>query len=103
MESISIERFTIPGDAESMDAVISEVRKGLMSKQNSLASWLFYDDAGPALFEEITAPPKYCVSATSTHLRRCARYWRTLGSVHNQWKDEGEWNAVTLAAPVRRD
>ena len=55
MESISIEAPTILGDAESMDAVISEVRKGLMSKRKSLAPWLFYDDAGSALFEEITA------------------------------------------------
>src|SRR4051794_32752522 len=38
-----------------MDAVISEVRKGLMSKRKSLAPWLFYDDAGSALLEEITA------------------------------------------------
>ena len=51
MESISIETSTILGDAESMDAVISEVRKGL--KRKSLAPWLFYDDAGSALFEEI--------------------------------------------------
>jgi hypothetical protein len=55
LESISVETPTILGDAESMDAVISEVRKGLMSKRKSLAPWLFYDDAGSALFEEITA------------------------------------------------
>lgn len=36
MGSISIETSTILGDAESMDAVISEVRKGLMSKRKSL-------------------------------------------------------------------
>src|SRR5215472_3609025 len=35
--------------AESLDAVISEVRKGLMSKRTSLAAWLFYEDAGYAL------------------------------------------------------
>src|SRR5262250_600639 len=62
MESISIETSTILGDAESMDAVISEVRKGLMSKRKSLAPWLFYDDAGSALFEEITTLPEYYVS-----------------------------------------
>ena len=62
MESISIETSTILGDAESMDAVISEVRKGLMSKRTSLAAWLFYEDAGSALFEEITTLPEYYVS-----------------------------------------
>lgn len=43
MESISIETPTILGDAEPTDAVISEVRKGLISKWKSLAPWLFYD------------------------------------------------------------
>jgi hypothetical protein len=33
MEAISIETSIILGDAESMDAVISEIRKGLMSKR----------------------------------------------------------------------
>ena len=61
MESISIETSTILGGAASMDAVISEVRKGLMSKRKSLAPWLFYDDAGSALFEEITTLPEYYV------------------------------------------
>jgi L-histidine Nalpha-methyltransferase len=65
MESISIETSTILGDAESMDAVISEVRKGLMSKRKSLAPWLFYNDAGSALFEEITTLPEYYVSGSS--------------------------------------
>lgn len=62
MESISIETSTVLGDAEPMGAVISEVRKGLMSKRKSLAPSLFYDDAGSALFEEITALPEYYVS-----------------------------------------
>jgi uncharacterized SAM-dependent methyltransferase len=62
MESISIETSAILGDAESMNAVISERRKGLMSLRKSLAPWLFYDDAGSAVFEEITTLPEYCVS-----------------------------------------
>lgn len=70
MESISIETSTILGDAESMDAVISEVRRGLMSKRKSLSPWLFYDDAGSALFEEITALPEYYVSRLERRILR---------------------------------
>ena len=70
MESISIERPTILGDAESMDAVITEVRKGLMSKRKSLGPWLFYDDAGSALFEEITTLPEYYVSRLERNILR---------------------------------
>jgi uncharacterized SAM-dependent methyltransferase len=64
MESRSIEMSTILGDAESMDTVIPEVRKGLMSKRKSLAPWLVYDDAGSAFFEEITTlPGVLCLAA----------------------------------------
>src|SRR5215467_6888547 len=70
MESISIETSTILGDAESMDAVIFEVRKGLMSERKSLAPWLFYDDAGSALFEKITRLPEYYVSRLERRILR---------------------------------
>jgi dimethylhistidine N-methyltransferase len=70
MESISIETSTILGDAESMVAVISEVRRGSMSKRKSLAPWLLYYDAGSALFEEITALPEYYVSGLERKLLR---------------------------------
>jgi dimethylhistidine N-methyltransferase len=70
MESISIETPTSLGDAESMYAVISEVRKGLLSTRKSLAPWLFYDDAGSALFEEITTLPEYYVSRLERKILR---------------------------------
>jgi len=70
MESISIETPTILDEAGSMDAVISEVRRGLMNEQKSLAPWLFYDDAGSALFEEITALPEYYVSRLERKILR---------------------------------
>ena len=70
MESISIETPTILGDAASMDAVASEVRRGLMNEQKSLAPWLFYDDAGSALFEQITALPEYYVSRLERKILR---------------------------------
>jgi dimethylhistidine N-methyltransferase len=35
------------------------VRRGLTAKEKWLPSWLFYDDAGTALFEQITRLPEY--------------------------------------------
>ena len=70
MESISIDNLTTLGSAEATDAVISEVRKGLMSKRKALAPWLFYDDAGSALFEEITTLPEYYVSRLERKILR---------------------------------
>jgi L-histidine Nalpha-methyltransferase len=70
MESISIETSSILGNAESMDAVIAEVRKGLISRRKSLSPWLFYDDAGSALFERITTLPEYYVSRLERQILR---------------------------------
>jgi dimethylhistidine N-methyltransferase len=70
MEFISIETPTILSSAVLMDAVVSEVRKGLMSAQKSLAPWLFYNDAGSALFEEITMLPEYYVSRLERKILR---------------------------------
>jgi uncharacterized SAM-dependent methyltransferase len=53
-----------------MSAVISEVRKRLLSKGKSLAPWLFYDDAGSALFEKITTQPEYYVSRLERKILR---------------------------------
>jgi dimethylhistidine N-methyltransferase len=39
--------------------VAAEARHGLSAKPKSLAPWLFYDDAGSQLFEQITALPEY--------------------------------------------
>jgi L-histidine Nalpha-methyltransferase len=41
------------------DQLAEEVRAGLGRKPKSLASWLFYDAQGSALFEEITRLPEY--------------------------------------------
>jgi L-histidine N-alpha-methyltransferase len=40
-------------------AVAEEARRGLTASPKSLTPWLFYDEAGSRLFEEITALPEY--------------------------------------------
>ncbi len=46
------------------DAVISAVREGLRATPKRLPSWLFYDEAGSALFEQITELPEYYLTRT---------------------------------------
>lgn len=49
--------------AETFDttsnAVATEARNGLTARPRTLAPWLFYDEAGSRLFEQITALPEY--------------------------------------------
>jgi L-histidine Nalpha-methyltransferase len=45
--------------SEATEAVAAEARRGLLCERKSLAPWLFYDEAGSRLFEEITALPEY--------------------------------------------
>ena len=41
------------------NAVAAEARKGLIARPRTLAPWLFYDETGSRLFEQITALPEY--------------------------------------------
>jgi L-histidine Nalpha-methyltransferase len=45
-------------------AVADAVRAGLFRKRKRLPPWLFYDDDGSALFEEITRLPEYYLTRT---------------------------------------
>ena len=45
-------------------AVADAVRAGLLRKRKRLPPWLFYDDDGSALFEEITRLPEYYLTRT---------------------------------------
>ncbi len=42
-----------------LDAVAQETRAGLTAKPKTLSPWLFYDEAGSHLFEQITELPEY--------------------------------------------
>ncbi len=46
------------------EAVAQAVREGLTAQPKRLPPWLFYDEAGSRLFEEITELPDYYVTRT---------------------------------------
>jgi L-histidine N-alpha-methyltransferase len=46
------------------EAVVREVRAGLSATPKTLAPWLFYDEAGSQLFEQITELPEYYLTRT---------------------------------------
>ncbi len=46
------------------DAVAREARTGLLAHPRTLSPWLFYDDRGSNLFDQITALPEYYLTRT---------------------------------------
>ena len=46
------------------DVIRQVVRDGLSGQQKTLPAWLFYDERGSQLFEEITALPEYYLTRT---------------------------------------
>jgi L-histidine N-alpha-methyltransferase len=44
---------------QSETPVAMAVREGLASQPKHLPAWLFYDEAGSRLFDQITALPEY--------------------------------------------
>ncbi len=46
------------------DVIRQVVREGLSGAQKTLPAWLFYDERGSQLFEEITALPEYYLTRT---------------------------------------
>jgi len=48
----------------TIHAVATEARTGLTSPRKTLAPWLFYDEAGSILFEQITELPEYYLTRT---------------------------------------
>src|SRR6202022_3673427 len=51
-------------DTTTNEAVAREARTGLTAKPKTLSPWLFYDEAGSHLFEEITELPEYYLTRT---------------------------------------
>ena len=53
---------------ETRNALLREVRRGLLSRPRSLAPWMFYDAHGSRLFERITALPEYYPTRTERNI-----------------------------------
>ena len=47
-----------------VEAVAAEARSGLTANPRTLSPWLFYDEVGSALFEQITELPEYYLTRT---------------------------------------
>jgi len=54
----------LPIEDDVLEQVAEAVRRGLTSRPKSLPPWLFYDEAGSRLFEEITELPEYYLTRT---------------------------------------
>jgi L-histidine N-alpha-methyltransferase len=66
--SAALADFTSPVLNSTVQAVAEEARRGLTSSPKCLAPWLFYDEAGSQLFEEITALPEYYLTRTEREI-----------------------------------
>jgi len=60
--------FDIPEVCATTQAVAQEARTGLTSTPKTLAPWLFYDETGSRLFEQITTLPEYYLTRTERDL-----------------------------------
>ena len=60
--------FDLSELSPSTHAVACEARDGLTRRPKSLSPWLFYDEAGSDLFEQITELPEYYLTRTERTL-----------------------------------
>ena len=60
--------FDVSELSTSSHAVACEVRAGLTQPTKSLSPWLFYDEIGSELFEQITRVPEYYLTRTEREL-----------------------------------
>jgi L-histidine Nalpha-methyltransferase len=61
----TVQEATAPEVFETVnEAVAHETRLGLAAAQKSLSPWLFYDETGSHLFEQITQLPEYYLTRT---------------------------------------
>ena len=60
---MAITGFVTAGD-QVAERVASAVREGLASRPRRLPPWLFYDEAGSRLFDQITELPEYYLTRT---------------------------------------
>jgi L-histidine Nalpha-methyltransferase len=56
--------LAIATETSTYQAIAQEVRSGLSATPKTLSPWLFYDEAGSRLFEQITELPEYYLTRT---------------------------------------
>ena len=72
--------------SEACEALVREVRRGLIARPRSLSPWMFYDAEGSRLFECITTLPEYYPTRTERAI--LSRYADAIiGAAHG----DGSW------------
>jgi dimethylhistidine N-methyltransferase len=61
LETVELEHLAT---ADEREALIREIRRGLIVRPRSLSPWMFYDAEGSRLFERITTLPEYYPTRT---------------------------------------
>jgi L-histidine N-alpha-methyltransferase len=56
--------LAIATETSTYEAIAQEARSGLSAKPKTLSPWLFYDEAGSSLFEQITELSEYYLTRT---------------------------------------
>jgi len=66
VQTVDIGHFATADEREALtrEALIREVRRGLVARPRSLSPWMFYDAEGSRLFERITTLPEYYPTRT---------------------------------------
>jgi len=64
MTTIALPQITVPAGLR----IASAVRDGLTARSKRLPSWLFYDETGSDLFDQITRLPEYYVTRTERRI-----------------------------------
>lgn len=98
--------------AVAYDAVAAAVRDGLSATPKWLPAWLFYDDVGSGLFEQITALPEYyptrteraIFTANADSIIDAALTWQPKGKLRLLELGAGTATktGILLAAAIRR-
>jgi dimethylhistidine N-methyltransferase len=84
--------FDVPELSSSIHAVACESRDGLTRQPKCLSPWLFYDEAGSNLFEQITTLPEYYLTRTERSLfeAHSGDILRRMGAAAETWLRENQ-------------
>jgi L-histidine Nalpha-methyltransferase len=78
----------------AVTSVDKVVREGLLSRHKTLPSWLFYNEVGDALFQQIMQLPEYYLTSSETEI--ITRYSKAIAQ--ELLKSSDEWDIIELGA-----
>jgi len=96
-----VSTFAIAPELSTDPAVASAAHHGLTSTPRTLPPWLFYDEAGSQLFEQITALPEYYLTRTERALftaHAADIFHHLLSSTNNRQPTTSNLSIIELGA-----